>query len=92
MWQKRSDEINTGRNVYWHIPKVSEKKAWTNRLLNWPITGHGPFPDYFLRFRVKPVTRRCPFCTSPNPVTNEHLLVEWIVWEQAHYEKGSVQI
>lgn len=25
MWQKRWDETNTGRYVYWHLPKVKKK-------------------------------------------------------------------
>lgn len=57
--------------MYCYLPKVLEKGAWTNRLINWSMTGHGPVPDYFLRFRIKPVIRGCP---SPNPATSEHLL------------------
>lgn len=76
IWQTRWDEVTTGRNVHQILPKVSENRAWTAPLLNWVLTGHGPFPDYFHRFRVRPLTRECPFCDTTNPATSKPLLVD----------------
>lgn len=77
-WQLRWEVEKTGRDVFQVLLRVSEGRAWTSPLINWFLTGHGPFPVYCRRFRVRLLRHPCLFGTSPVPATSEHHIVEFI--------------
>lgn len=73
LWQKRWAEETTGRSVYKFLPRVSIHRMWQTRRVNWVITGHGPFPAYFRRFRLKE-SRNCNYCGLDRPADGIHIV------------------
>lgn len=78
LWQLQyEDEISSPRK-FRLLPKGWQRRAWTYHLINWTITRHGLFPTYYRFFRVQPLKRMCPCCTSQRLASIEHILVKWV--------------
>lgn len=71
------DKICSAFVIFWQCCVLKSRKfsTWWIYTL-WAITGHGSFPTYYRKFRIRPKARMCSFCTSPYPATSKHLLVE----------------
>ena len=66
LWQTRWDEVTEGRKVQRFLPKVSKSRSLTSPYVNWFVSGHGPFPLYCQRFKLRRSRGRCLFCNLPD--------------------------
>ena len=66
LWQTCWDEATKGRKVLRFLPKVSESRSWTSPYVNWFVSGHGPFPLYCQRFKLRRSRENCHICNHPD--------------------------
>ena len=95
-WQRQWDTDTCSRNFYNVFKKVSVHPKKMNRAQVLLITGHGPFPTYRARFKLKNSSRcRCGEIGSPNhytsvcPLTYEFHIQNFSgTWEQNILDPG----
>ncbi|UYV75618.1 hypothetical protein LAZ67_13000764 [Cordylochernes scorpioides] len=71
-WQTSWDASLKGRSLYNWIKFVKADRIYSSSALNSILTGHGPFSNYFQRFKIKtPSPCRCGYA---NPDSDHFLL------------------
>lgn len=58
--QERGEDKIVSRNVNHILLKVFQRCAWISPLIQWAVTGHGPFPSYCKHFGIKPFGSSLP--------------------------------
>ncbi|XP_035230092.1 uncharacterized protein LOC118202041 [Stegodyphus dumicola] len=79
-WQEEWDYSTTGRRTYYHISYITQDRCCGNPHLTRYISGHGPFPLYFERFKISDSS----FCTCGELGSPEHYLEKCPLTEGLH--------
>lgn len=74
IWQARWDYEEKGRTTFFLVPKVTLDNIWCNYILNQMITGHGNFPCYLQRFRLRDADN-CRWCHTDTPADFQHYII-----------------
>ncbi|UYV70224.1 hypothetical protein LAZ67_7002238 [Cordylochernes scorpioides] len=73
IWQNNWNQPLNGRDLYKWLKFVDNKRILGDAFLNYFLTGHGPFPSYFVKFKIK-IPSPC-LCNQIN-ISHTHLLFD----------------